>query len=87
VAQIFNVTCPACGGTFPVHPELWDVQYDLLCPFCQRTFPQEASPLIITGTGEKRPGRLYGGGRAAASAPADAVSSSEPDPSSHAESM
>jgi len=27
--------------------------YDLLCPFCQATFPQSRSPLIITGSGER----------------------------------
>jgi hypothetical protein len=57
VAQIFYVHCPSCGGRFPCHPELWQVDYDLLCPFCQKSFPQEESPLIITMTGEKRPGR------------------------------
>ena len=65
MAQIFYVTCPACRSKFPCHPELWDAGYDLLCPFCQASFPQETSPLIITGTGEQRPGRLVGGGGAA----------------------
>ncbi len=58
MAQIFYVTCPACRQKFPCHPELWDAGYDLLCPFCQASFPQEASPLIVTGTGEQRAGRL-----------------------------
>ena len=56
MAQIFYVTCPRCRGRFPCHPELWQVEYDLLCPFCQHTFPQETSPLIVTATGEQRPG-------------------------------
>jgi hypothetical protein len=84
VAQIFYVHCPACRGKFPCHPELWDVEYDLLCPFCQHSFPQEASPLIITATGERRPGRLP----AARGAPAvEAPGTRDPDPSAHAESM
>ncbi len=57
MAQIFYVTCPSCDGKFPCHPELWQVDYELLCPFCQQSFPQERSPLIITATGERRPGR------------------------------
>jgi hypothetical protein len=56
VAQIFYVHCPSCGGKFPVHSELWQVAYDLLCPFCQNSFSQEQSPLIITASGERRPG-------------------------------
>jgi hypothetical protein len=63
VAQIFYVTCPRCGGKFPCHPELWQVEYALLCPFCQNSFRQEESPLIITGTGEQRPGSMYAGSR------------------------
>jgi hypothetical protein len=59
VAQIFTVTCPACRGAFPCHPELWQAGYDLLCPFCGAMFPQEHSPLIVTGTGERRPGSAY----------------------------
>ncbi len=54
MAQIFYVTCPACGKRFPCHPELWEVDYDLLCPFCQATFRQAESPLVITGSGEHR---------------------------------
>ena len=61
MAQIFYVHCPECRGKFPCHPELWDIEYDLLCPFCQHSFPQEASPRIITGTGEQRAGRRSGG--------------------------
>lgn len=58
MARIFYVHCPNCRGKFPCHSELWDSGYDLLCPFCRTTFPQEASPLIITMTGEQRPGTL-----------------------------
>ena len=60
MAQIFYVTCPACRQRFPCHPELWQVEYELLCPFCGQMFPQEASPLITTGTGEQRPGSAAG---------------------------
>ena len=84
MAQIFTVTCPSCRGSFPVHPELWQAGYDLLCPFCSTMFPQEESPLIVTGAGEKRPGSAYAGRSAnggAASRPAD------PQPDAHAESM
>ena len=81
MAQIFNVTCPRCGDKFPCHPELWQVEYKLLCPFCQLSFAQEESPLIITGTGERRPGSQFGRGEYAAAA-ANAA-----DASSHAESM
>jgi hypothetical protein len=84
VAQIFTVTCPTCRGGFPVHPELWQAGYDLLCPFCGAMFTQEASPLIVTGSGERRPGSAYaagaGGGGAAPSAP-------DTSPAAHAESM
>jgi hypothetical protein len=65
MAQIFNVACPSCRGSFPVHPELWQSAYDLLCPFCGLMFPQETSPMIVTGSGERRPGSAYGGGAAA----------------------
>ncbi len=78
MAQIFTVTCPVCRGSFPVHPELWQAGYDLLCPFCGAMFPQEESPLIVTGTGEKRPGSAYKG---------DARPSTEIDPNATAESM
>jgi len=78
MAQIFTVTCPACRGSFPVHPELWQARYDLLCPFCGAMFPQEESPLIVTGSGEKRPGSAYKG---------EAAPSPERDPSATAESM
>lgn len=97
MAQIFTVTCPACGGQFPCHPELWQVAYDLLCPFCQTSFPQEESPLIITGTGERRPGsRARIDGKAAgASAGAPEGAPERPgerpvppiDPNASAESM
>lgn len=84
MAQIFNVTCPGCRGAFPVHPELWQAGYDLLCPFCGRTFPQEASPLIVTGSGEQRPGSAWSGG-------ADALPTSPErsavSPETHAEGM
>jgi hypothetical protein len=79
VAQIFYVHCPRCQGKFPCHTELWQVEYDLLCPFCGHSFPQEASPLIITPTGERRAGS--GVRRAADPAPA------EVDPAATAESM
>jgi hypothetical protein len=81
VAQIFYVHCPACGGKFPCHPELWQVEYDLLCPFCQHSFPQEMSPLIITMTGERRAGSLAGAAARHDGKP------DEPDPSAAAESM
>jgi hypothetical protein len=81
VAQIFTVTCPACGGKFPCHPELWEVPYDLLCPFCQHMFPQAESPLIITGTGERRIGS------AARPRAAATPAATEDDPSANAESM
>jgi len=82
MAQIFTVTCPACRGAFPVHPELWQAGYDLLCPFCGGMFPQEESPLIVTGSGEKRPGSAFvERGSGPPSQPP------EIDPSSHAESM
>ena len=79
MAQIFYVTCPRCSGKFPCHPELWQVEYALLCPFCQNSFQQEESPLIITGTGEQRPGSMFARG-----AP---VPEAELDAASHAESM
>jgi hypothetical protein len=60
MAQIFYVACPTCRERFPCHPELWQAEYDLLCPFCGQMFPQEASPMITTGTGEQRPGRSAG---------------------------
>lgn len=80
MAQIFYVTCPACDGRFPCHPELWQVEYELLCPFCQDFFPQEASPLIITMTGERRPGSQFGGR-------GPRQTGAEQDPSTSAESM
>jgi hypothetical protein len=83
MAQIFTVTCPGCRGGFPVHPELWQAGYDLLCPFCGRMFPQEASPLIITGSGERRPGSAWVDD--AASAPASRPPEATPD--AHAEGM
>lgn len=54
MAQIFRVQCPSCHESFPCHTELWQAAYDLLCPFCQHTFPQEESPLIISPSGERR---------------------------------
>lgn len=96
MAQIFYIHCPACNGKFPCHPELWGAAYDLLCPFCGTSFPQEESPLIITATGERRPGRdagrsgrpsgPAGSGGAAAGAPVAAPAGDE-DPSARAESM
>jgi len=77
MAQIFYVTCPRCTGRFPCHPELWQVEYALLCPFCQNSFHQEDSPLIITATGEQRPGSQFAG----------RTEHPVPDPSSLAESM
>lgn len=64
MATIFYVHCPDCGGKFPCHSELWQVDYALLCPFCQRSFHQEESPLIISATGERRPGSRSSGGPA-----------------------
>ena len=90
MAQIFYVHCPACRGKFPCHPELWDVAYDLLCPFCQHTFPQEESPLIITATGEQRPGRQSGANatRGVDDGPPERAGPRPPiDPSTTAESM
>lgn len=97
MAQIFYVHCPRCNGKFPCHPELWQTAYDLLCPFCTNTFPQEASPLIITATGERRAGTLVGGhadaGAAAGAQPgagpagASRPDESDVDPSTLAESM
>ncbi len=52
MSTIFTVTCPQCSKTFPVHTELWQAGYDLLCPFCQAMFPQSKSPTIVTGKGE-----------------------------------
>lgn len=54
MAPIFWVHCPACKGRFPCHSELWQIDLDLLCPFCQHTFAQEESPLTISPTGEQR---------------------------------
>ena len=86
MAQIFTVSCPQCRGGFPVHPELWQAGYDLLCPFCGAMFPQEESPLIVTGNGERRPGTAYRDAVAAPSTPAaPAVPEARPD--AHAESM
>ena len=86
MAQIFTVTCPSCGGGFPVHPELWQAGYDLLCPFCGRTFAQEESPLIVTGNGERRPGTAYRDGSAAASA-SPVSPAPEAGPDAQAEAM
>lgn len=61
MAQIFYVHCPNCGKKFPCHTELWQVDYDLLCPFCGTSFPQEASPMVISPTGEQRPGSQFRG--------------------------
>jgi hypothetical protein len=73
MAQIFNVACPSCRGSFPVHPELWQSPMDLLCPFCGTWFPQEASPMIVTGTGDRRPGSAYVAGAAAPRQPSAAA--------------
>jgi hypothetical protein len=81
MAQIFYVTCPRCSGKFPCHPELWQVDYKLLCPFCQNSFDQEDSPLIITATGEQRPGSQFR--RSSGPDPQEPAG----DPSAHAESM
>jgi hypothetical protein len=70
--QVFYATCPACGGRFPVHTELWESEYDLLCPFCTCRFPQAESPLIISPDGERR---------------ARATPPREPSPDATAESM
>ena len=84
MAQIFTVTCPACAGSFPVHPELWQAGYDLLCPFCAAMFPQEESPMIVTGHGERRPGAAYRAGSAAGD---QRPAGNEATPEAHAESM
>lgn len=87
MAQIFYVHCPACGGKFPCHTELWQVEYDLLCPFCRHSFPQETSPLIITPTGERRAGSaVSGGGGSGAGQPASRAGERD-DPTARAESM
>jgi hypothetical protein len=42
MAQMFWVQCPDCDGRFYCHTEdLWDSGYDLLCPYCAKTFTQE----------------------------------------------
>jgi hypothetical protein len=82
MAQIFYVTCPRCRGKFPCHPELWQVEYALLCPFCQNSFMQEESPLIVTATGEQRPGAMFARDQAPVGQP-----DARQDPSSQAESM
>lgn len=91
MAQIFYVTCPSCAGKFPCHPELWQVDYKLLCPFCQHTFRQEESPLIITATGERRPGRdarsIGASGQPASSSGATRRPADDEDPTANAESM
>ncbi len=81
MAQIFYVHCPRCNGKFPCHPELWQVEYALLCPFCQLSFRQEDSPLIISATGERRPGSQFAGARSASDAERSL------DPAATAESM
>lgn len=53
MSTIFTVTCPRCREGFPVHTELWRAGYDLLCPFCGASFPQDASPLIVGAQGER----------------------------------
>jgi hypothetical protein len=78
MATIFYVGCPRCGGSFPCHSELWHVEYALLCPFCQLSFHQEESPMIISAAGERRPGSQWTGA---------AASSSADDSSAKAESM
>jgi len=47
MARIFWVTCPHCQGRFYCHyEELRHKKVDLFCPYCNRTFQQEESPLI-----------------------------------------
>lgn len=75
MAQIFYVHCPSCRGKFPCHMELWQVDYALLCPFCQTSFHQEESPLIISAAGEQRPGS-----RSGARAPESPATSSPHEP-------
>ncbi len=87
MAQIFYVHCPRCGGKFPCHSELWQVEYALLCPFCQLSFQQEESPLILSATGERRPGSRVARGVAQPSPQPSQDPVPSPDPSAHAESM
>ncbi len=47
MARIFWVTCPDCKGRFYCHyEELRHKEIELLRPYCNRSFPQEESPLI-----------------------------------------
>ena len=85
MAQIFTVTCPACRGAFPCHPELWQAGYDLLCPFCGAIFPQEASPHDRHRQRRATPGSAYAAG-GSAGVGRRAVSA-RGDPGRHAESM
>lgn len=87
MATIFYVHCPRCNGKFPCHQELWQVEYALLCPFCQLSFHQEDSPMIISATGERRPGSRAAGGTVETRPQAPDHSAASADPSSHAESM
>jgi uncharacterized C2H2 Zn-finger protein len=50
----FTVECPRCHKDFPVHTELWEAPYDLLCPFCGNTFRQRESPHVVSADGEVR---------------------------------
>lgn len=47
MTKIFWVTCPYCLKRFYCHyQDLRHTRWELLCPFCQRTFRQEESPRI-----------------------------------------
>ncbi len=47
MVRIFIATCPFCDGKFQCHSEdLRHKNYDLLCPYCGKYFPQEESPHI-----------------------------------------
>lgn len=53
MAPIFWVTCPKCGRRFFCHRELRHSSYELLCPFCNHSFPQEDSPELWEANGER----------------------------------
>lgn len=47
MAKIFWVQCPECEGKFYCHTDdLWNTQWELLCPYCHNTFRQEESLMI-----------------------------------------
>ncbi len=47
MARIFWVTCPRCAGKFYCHyDDLRHTRWELLCPYCSHSFPQEDSPEI-----------------------------------------